>query len=516
MSKLYTLFLFLSIAPAVIAQNVAINNNSLSPHESAMLHVQSNSKGLLVPRMNTAQRTSITDPANGLLVYDVTTESFWHYANSGWEALLNDERLQDLYLDGDTLKISHSTSAVKLGNLSHWDKSGIDIHRMSGNVGIGTSSPLAQLHVADAMQITGTFGSGDSLLSPGNVPRLLFYPRKAAFRAGGAFADQWDEPNIGEYSTATGFSTSATGDFGVSMGYYNEADGDYSVALGRTSHAETDYSIAIGHSVWTYSPYEIAVGRWNTTYTPQSTILWNEDDRLFVVGNGTDNANRSDAMTILKNGNVGIGTSTPTSSLDLLGIMNIQGSNNDDAVIWDDGKTALVNSSDLLRTDRQWVNLLVDADNSQSNAHFAIFNDDSTSSASPVVNFNLDSGDSWINSGNVGIGTTAPLALLHVAGDAKIDGATFNVDAVNNRVGIGTTTPDTRLHVAGGMKVDGATFNVDATNNWVGIGTTTPFRRSRDIRHGRHGSFDLGRWQCCAHPWAGPDPDQARFYQYPA
>jgi hypothetical protein len=37
---------------------------------------------------------------------------------------------------------------------------------------------------------------------------------------------------------------------------------------------------------------------------------WNPTDRLFVIGNGTSNGNRSDAVTILKNGNIGIGKSS--------------------------------------------------------------------------------------------------------------------------------------------------------------------------------------------------------------
>ena len=43
--------------------NVAINNTGASPHASAMLDVQSQSKGLLVPRMSTVDRNGIPSPA---------------------------------------------------------------------------------------------------------------------------------------------------------------------------------------------------------------------------------------------------------------------------------------------------------------------------------------------------------------------------------------------------------------------------------------------------------------------
>lgn len=449
-------------------QAVGINTDGSTPHPSSILHLKNSEKGFLAPRMTTTQRLAINSPAEGLLVYDINTKAFWYFTDGSWEALLNDEYFQHLYLSGDTLRLTQSDNFVTRDGIGYWTKNGNDISRSIGNVGIGVATPLAKLHVEEAMQVTGTYGAGDSLLNPGNVPRMFFYPRKGAFRAGGTIGDQWAEPNIGPYSTAMGFSTSATGDFGVSLGYYNEADGDFSTAMGRTSHAEADYAVAIGHSVWAYSPYETALGSWNTSYTPNSTVLWNEDDRLLVVGNGTAHTNRSDALTILKNGNIGIGTSEPVAHV------QISGPNSTDALLWDDGKSAIAHSSDLVRTDRQWLNLLIDADNSQTNAHFAIYNDSTNSDGEAVVSFNLDGGDSWINSGNVGIGTTTPTKLFQVAGDAKIDGSTFNVDAVNNKVGIGTGSPSVRLDVDGSVKVDGSTFNVDANTNKVGIGTATP------------------------------------------
>jgi len=56
------------------------------------------------------------------------------------------------------------------------------------------------------------------------------------------------------------------------------------------------------------SAFETVMGSYNTTYTPSSTIDWDNTDRLFVVGNGT-NALKSNALTILKNANTTIGGS---------------------------------------------------------------------------------------------------------------------------------------------------------------------------------------------------------------
>jgi len=57
------------------------------------------------------------------------------------------------------------------------------------------------------------------------------------------------------------------------------------------------------------------MGIFNTDYTPSSTTNFVNGDRLFVIGNGTGSLGRSDAVTVLKNGNTGIGTSAPQERL---------------------------------------------------------------------------------------------------------------------------------------------------------------------------------------------------------
>ncbi len=51
-----------------------------------MLDIQSESRGILIPRMDSNARKAITDPAEGLMVYDSTYQSFYYYADSAWQA----------------------------------------------------------------------------------------------------------------------------------------------------------------------------------------------------------------------------------------------------------------------------------------------------------------------------------------------------------------------------------------------------------------------------------------------
>jgi hypothetical protein len=72
------------ILNAVSAQSVAINTDGSVADGTAILDVKSSAKGLLIPRLTSAQRTGITTPATGLLVFDTDTNAFWYYNGTGW------------------------------------------------------------------------------------------------------------------------------------------------------------------------------------------------------------------------------------------------------------------------------------------------------------------------------------------------------------------------------------------------------------------------------------------------
>jgi len=70
------------------AQSVAVNTTGNSADASAMLDISSNSKGLLPPRMTTVQRTGISSPANGLMVFDTDTKTYWYFSTT-WKEINN-------------------------------------------------------------------------------------------------------------------------------------------------------------------------------------------------------------------------------------------------------------------------------------------------------------------------------------------------------------------------------------------------------------------------------------------
>ena len=178
---------------------------------------------------------------------------------------------------------------------------------ISGNAGIGTTSVSAILHVHG----TGTGGGNvvfvgeEKEFSPGDPPvsgpgaRMMWYPDKAAFRAGEASGTEWDKANIGRFSVAFGTGVIASEIATTAMGYGSKATGRFSTAFGISTRAAAYNSFVLGR-------HNVGAG---------SGAIWTDTDPLFEIGNGTSDEVRKNAVTVLKNGNVGIGTATPAYKL---------------------------------------------------------------------------------------------------------------------------------------------------------------------------------------------------------
>jgi hypothetical protein len=110
--------------------------------------------------------------------------------------------------------------------------------------------------------------------------------------------------------TGAGFDNTASGSRSfVGSGSTNTASGDYSfVGGGESNTASGDYSFVgggEGNTAQSYGESVFGIFAKVGTGTQDSRV---DEDRLFVVGNGTgtDPADRSNALTILKNGNTTI------------------------------------------------------------------------------------------------------------------------------------------------------------------------------------------------------------------
>ena len=224
-------------------------------------------------------------------------------------------------------------------------------------IGIGTATPEFKLSLENDGGIIakGTLNSGADIATAGAGTRLIWYPKKAAFRAGHAGTNLgFDDGNIGAYSvsfgqntkasglnsTAIGAGTQATAQDAFASGRTTTASGRYTAAFNYVTVASEDGATAFGNQTTASGQYATAFG-FKTKAEPYASVVlgqynidisgtynsWVSTDPLFVIGNGiSSNAgDRSNAMTVLKNGKIGIVTASPGSELDVKGTLRLSG-----------------------------------------------------------------------------------------------------------------------------------------------------------------------------------------------
>lgn len=159
-----------------------------------------------------------------------------------------------------------------------------------GKVGIGTTTPDLKLTLDNDGGIVakGAIGDGEDLATTGLGERMMWIPKKGAFRAGGIAGNgvdgvtEWNNASIGTYSAAFGVDNKANGygsfavgevcaassAYAIAMGYSCIVEGtcDFSTAIGFNNiiHFDGNSSVALGRDNTVRANSSVAVGRGNT------------------------------------------------------------------------------------------------------------------------------------------------------------------------------------------------------------------------------------------------------------
>jgi hypothetical protein len=121
---------------------------------------------------------------------------------------------------------------------------------------------------------------------------------------------------IGNYSTAMGYQSQSYGAASTSLGFESSSAGNYSTAMGYRATASGAASTSMGFETNAEENYSTAIGIFNNGNV----------NALFMVGNGTTNANRYNTFTIRKDNNcVGINNDNPQAALHVSGYQNVSG-----------------------------------------------------------------------------------------------------------------------------------------------------------------------------------------------
>ena len=103
MKKIISCFSLFLLAGISLFAQVCISTNGSAPDASAMLDVSSTTRGMLPPRMTTAQRNAIASPAEGLVVYNTDEKALNVYTGTAWKS----NQSVTEFVCGLTIKVNH-------------------------------------------------------------------------------------------------------------------------------------------------------------------------------------------------------------------------------------------------------------------------------------------------------------------------------------------------------------------------------------------------------------------------
>jgi hypothetical protein len=105
----------------------------------------------------------------------------------------------------------------------------------------------------------GSLGIG-IIPQTGAGERMMWYPFRAVFLAGGVNGTNWDDGNLGFYGAAFGYNTTLKGNYSFVTGYQSSVQQSYGVAMGYTANSDGVGAIAIGYRATANGDYSLALG----------------------------------------------------------------------------------------------------------------------------------------------------------------------------------------------------------------------------------------------------------------
>jgi hypothetical protein len=260
--------------------NNGTSSNGAEPSAAVSLSV---TKGLYSVLLGDTSLTNMTSPVPATVFAansDVRLRVWFNDGSHTTQQLSPDQRIAAVgyamvaasVADSSLVKIlPDATQTVTLGD--NEEKDLIDVQLNGGNnTNLGTSGTrdLLSMKVNGTFSINGfphsrdmerfRFDNAGGLLSvggteefEGTIPvegsgtRFMWYPGRRAIRAGYVDGTQWDDANIGLYSSAFGYNARASGDYGFASGQNVVAANSWSTAFGHYSTASGAVSVALGY-----------------------------------------------------------------------------------------------------------------------------------------------------------------------------------------------------------------------------------------------------------------------------
>jgi len=416
-----------------------------------------------------ASQSNSSIRAGGLEMQSYAVNNSWYaenlYYNAGWKLRSNGYATQ-MYMQGGKITFNRFASGNAGDFVTPYPTMILD---SNGNVGIGTTSPTGKFnsYISATRQLTHNGNGGDlSIISDNNSSPVMFikgtgsadllnvfdnttevftildggnvgigtatpgtFLQLGSYPVSGTYVNNATYPDVPSEHMIHLTAPSTTGYFGGGISFGENAftaanitavdaggGGALHLAFGTGNSSGMTERVRIANNgnvgIGTAAPFTgITLGSTGSfgfeetaTVNPDPRRWWINTDQIVYGDFRIATASAKQATTpdltrlyINPSGNVGIGTTTP------IGKLTVQG---DDADIF-------------LRSNDYTIARIINRGSTHPNLDIGIF---SLYNAN-AENVRLDGGGtSWLNGGNVGIGTTSPSAKLDVAGDLRIDG----------------------------------------------------------------------------------------------
>jgi hypothetical protein len=372
MKTKFLITLFLAFFVGKTIAQVGINATNAAPNPAAMLDVSSTTKGILIPRMTTAEKDAIPDKPEGLMVYDTDLKQFSYWTDqSTWQNLsggssvpsggwaINGNHLENTNTGNVGIGVLNPTAKLALfgsapngtlavsgsAHVSHFNYPIVGLENTYlrggsngshvlindsqglGNVGIGTGAPYYKLDVAGDGKFQGAnplsynnqldFYSGGGLSIFDNTYNgiLLDGDKAQSVKPKPGFGGGQTVNNlkVNPFGGNVGIGTNFTPEYKLHLWHNDDQlikiDGENSVVAFHDNQTNAQYGY---FRAWTENPFNPA-GLYGLEIGVPPIAGGDPAKHLMF------STNYNIRMAIMDNGNIGIGTTNPSHKLSVNG-----------------------------------------------------------------------------------------------------------------------------------------------------------------------------------------------------
>jgi Head domain of trimeric autotransporter adhesin len=225
------------------SKNGNVGINTLYPHASAIMELESNNRGFLTPRMTSAQRAAIAAPATGLLVFDTDVNDFYFFNGTSWSAVTFKSELERITENGKT---GHRILNRLPANYGDIGQDAVDLSFSNiPSITLGATGSVS-------------FAAGQQTTASGAISTAMGYGSSAIGLVSIAMGNLCN--SSGNYSVAIGAGNTSSGTAAVALGLNNQSLAQSSFAMGSLCVASGNYSVSIGTGNGSAGTAAVALG----------------------------------------------------------------------------------------------------------------------------------------------------------------------------------------------------------------------------------------------------------------